>query len=394
MDEIKSKSRYLILVAVLAAIFGAGFFAGQGSVPKKVCQPEEVDFSLFWEAWAVLHEKYVDPAKFDTQELIYGAISGMVNALKDPYTVFLKPEDNKKFMEDVNGSFQGIGIEIGIKKNQLQVVSPMEGTPAFKAGLRAGDKILKIGDKYTSDISLDEAVSLIRGPKGSTVVLTILRDGWDKAQEMKIERGEIKVTAVKFEMKEDNIAYLKISQFSENAYAEYHDAARQALASGAKKIVLDLRNDPGGYLEIAQDIAGSFIEKGKTVVSEDFISKKQKEDLKADGSEEFISFPVVILINEGSASASEILAAAIRENRDNTVLVGQKSFGKGSVQQVESLPGNATLKITVAKWLTPKANQIHEVGIEPDVKVEMTDDDYQNNRDPQLDKAMELIKGM
>lgn len=390
---IKEKGGYFFLVFAFVALFGFGFWAGKNSVACQVCQPDGINFSLFWQAWNTLKDTYVDPSKFNTQEMVYGAISGMVNSLGDPYTVFFKPDENKKFIEDVTGSFEGVGMEVGKKKNQLQVVAPLDGTPAQKAGLRAGDKILKIDKTDTNDLTVEEAVSLIRGQKGTDVVLTIYRDGWDTSKEITIKRGVIDVPVIKWELKGDT-AYLKLYQFSETASTEFQRAAREILASPAKKIVLDLRNDPGGYLEIAQEISGWFLERGKTVVTEDFGGKKANESLLAEGNARFAGYPTVILINEGSASASEILAAALRENRDNVKMVGKTSYGKGSVQEVKPLPGDASLKITVAKWLTPKGNQINEVGLTPDIPVELTDEDFQNNKDPQLDKALEIINEM
>jgi carboxyl-terminal processing protease len=317
----------------------------------------------------------------------------MVKSLDDPYTVFLKPEDNKKFLEDVSGSFEGIGIEIGIKKKQLQVISVLEGTPAEKAGLRAGDKIIKINDNLTSDLTIDEAVSLIRGKKGTEVSLSIFRDDWDSIKEIKIIRDRINIPSIKWELKEGDIAYIKINQFSAKSDYDFLKTAIEILNSPAKKIILDLRNNPGGYLEVAVDMAGWFLKKGDTVVIEDFKNDKDDVVYKAKGNSKFLNYPIVVLINNSSASAAEILAAALQENR-NIKLIGEKSFGKGSVQKIEELSDKSALKITVANWLTPKGKVISKEGLTPDIKVEMTEEDYQNKRDPQLDKAIEIIKNI
>jgi len=379
----------ILLVFLILAGFGLGIYFGKSQC--KICPPEEIDFSLFWEAWQKLQGKYVDEEKFDIQKMIYGAISGMVKSLEDPYTVFLNPEDTKRFIEDVKGTFEGVGMEIGIRKGQLQVIAPLEGTPAQRAGLRAGDKILKIDDKPTMDMTIDEAVNLIRGQKGTEVTLTIFREDWEKTKEIKIIRNVIKVPSLKWEMKNENIAYLKLYHFSEKASFDFTQAAIEILESPAQKIILDLRNNPGGYLEVARDVAGWFLEKGQVVAIEDFGGEKEQKIYKAQGPAQLVVYPTVVLINKGSASSSEILAGALRDNR-GILIIGEASFGKGSVQELERLREGSSLKITVAKWLTPKGELITDVGLKPDIEIEMTEEDYEEERDPQLDKAIEIIK--
>lgn len=352
---------------------------------------DSLDFSLFWRAWDILKEKYVDSSKLDAQKLLYGSIKGMLAATGDPYTSFFDPEENKKFNEDIAGSFEGIGAEIGIKSGILTIIAPLEGTPAEKAGLRAGDKIIKIEDKITSDLTIDQAVDMLHGKRGTEVKITILREGEDDTREITIIRDVINVKSVKYEQKGGDVAYIKISRFGDNTFKEFGSAINQAKNNNDKGIILDLRNDPGGYLETAIDIGSKMLSKGSVVVIEEDRNKEQKKIL-ARGGDEFSQVKTVVLINEGSASASEILAGALRENRDNVTLVGKKSYGKGSVQELVSLTQGTAMKVTVAKWLTPKGNQINEKGIEPDVEVELTSDDYNNNRDPQLDKALEVVK--
>jgi len=373
--------------------FTAGYFFGKFQATCPVCPPEKVDFSLFWEAWKVLEENFVDKDKLDVQNMIYGAISGIAKSLEDPYTVFLNPEETERFKEDISGQFEGVGMEIGIRKGQLQVIAPLEDTPAQKTGLRAGDKILKINDTMTTDLTIDEAVSLIRGPKGTEVNLTIFREEWGTTKEIKIVRNVIIVPSLKWELKEGNIAYIKLYQFSEKAAFDFRVIATEILNSSARKIILDLRDNPGGYLEIAQEISGWFLERGEIVVIEDFGEGRKKEEYKAEGQAKFLEYPIVILINQGSASASEILAGALRDNR-GILLIGEKSFGKGSVQELKRLSKGSSLKITIAKWLTPKGELITDKGLEPDIKVEMTEEDYEKEKDPQLDKALEVIKGL
>jgi len=386
------KNKFVITIIGAILIFLVAFYVGQNSVVCKVCAPEDVDMSLLWEAWYEIEENYVDP-NFDYQKMVYGAISGMIGSLDDPYTTFFDPEEAKSFLEDVSGKFEGIGAEIGIRDDQLQVVAPIEGTPAEKAGLRPGDKIIKIDDTVAVDITIEEAVTLIRGDRGTEVTLTIMRSGWDSTKEFKIKRAIIIVPSIKMELLEDNIAYIKLYHFSENSDRDFSKAALDILNSSAKKIILDLRSNPGGYLERAQDIAGWFLERDKVVVIEDFGAKRDKEYYLANGNSKFTDYPVVVLINEGSASASEILAATLRDNR-NIQLIGETSFGKGSVQTLHNLTDGSSLKITIAKWLTPNGNLIADKGLDPDINVEITEDDWTNERDPQLDKAIEIIREM
>ena len=398
---LKRKINLIFLIFALLVSFGLGFWIGNIRVVCQVCPPEEIDFSLFWEAWDKLQKEYVNPEKLDVQKMIHGAISGMVKSLEDPYTVFFAPDETKRFLEDVSGHFEGVGMEIGIRKGQLQVIAPLKGTPAKKAGLRSGDKIIKIDDTSTIDITIEEAVSLIRGPKGTEVTLTIFRDKWETTEEIKIKRAVIEVPSLDWELlastdeagAKKDIVYIKIYHFSEKTNQDFRKATIEILNSSAEKIILDLRNNPGGYLEIAQDIAGWFLEEGQVVIIEDFGTGQDKQIHKAEGNAKFLGYPIIILINQGTASASEILASALRDNR-GIKLIGENSFGKGSVQRLEDLKDGSSLKITIANWLTPNNKLIANVGLEPDIKIEMTDEDYEEGRDPQLGKAIEVIREM
>lgn len=388
----KKKIGSFVLILVLALGTGwIGYFIGQNSVWCEVCPPQDLDFSLFWEAYQVLKNNFVEPEKINDQEIIYGAISGMVNSLDDPYTVFMNPEDSQNFLQDIAGQFEGIGMEIGIRDENLQVVAPLEGTPAQKAGLRSGDKIIKINGELTTDLSLDKAVSLIRGPKGTVVTLTIFRDGWESPKDIEIKRATIIIPSLRWEIRDGNIAYIKIYHFSEKAGLDFARTAIDILSSGSEKIILDLRDNPGGYLEVANDIAGFFLKRGEVIVIED--SGQEQKQYKADINGIFLNYPTVVLINAGSASGSEILAGALRDNR-GIMLIGEDSFGKGSVQQLEKLRDGSSLKITTAKWLTPKGETISEIGLKSDTVIEMTDEDYESGRDPQLDKAIEIINNL
>ena len=381
------------LIIVILFVFSLGFWFGKSQIVCSVCPPEDLDFSLFWEAWKTIEEKYVDKEKIDVQEMIYGAIAGMIKSLDDPYTVFLKPDDSKRFIEDVKGTFEGVGMEIGIRNNQLQVIAPLEGTPAQKAGLRSGDKIIKIDGESTIDMTIDQAVNLIRGTKGTKVILTVFREEWSETRDIEITRDSIDIPSLKLEIREDKIAYLKLYHFSEKAGYDFSQAAVKILASEAEAIILDLRNNPGGYLEIAQDIAGWFLEKQEIVVIEDFGEDREQKQFLAKGNARLANYPLVVLINQGSASGSEILAGALRDNKQ-AIIIGQTSFGKGSVQELIRLKQGSSIKITIAKWLTPKGDLITDIGLEPDIKVEITDQDFEQEKDPQLDKALETIKNI
>jgi len=389
----KGNSNILFLIFGLLSVFILGIFVGQVSVECPYCPPEDVDFSLMWEVWHKLEDTYVNPGSIDSQALVYGAIKGMVEAVEDPYTIFFDPEETKVFLEDVSGSFEGVGMEIGIRNGQLQVIAPITGTPADRAGLRAGDKIIKIDDTLTLDITIEEAVTLIRGPKGTEVTLTVLRNGWDTTQDFTIKRDVIEIPSMEWELREDNIAYIKIYHFTDKAHIDFQNIAFEVLNSPAEKIVLDLRNNPGGYLEMTVQIAGWFLDRGNVVLIEDYGGKKEPEEHLAKGNSRLIDYPTVVLINQGSASASEILAAALRDNRGLT-LIGETSYGKGSVQTLLKMKDESSLKVTIANWLTPNGELINEKGLEPDIKVELTEEDYNNEVDPQLDKALEIIRDL
>ena len=396
---------FFTLVFLLAGSFYFGYKKGQNqsvgaekSVPlnqaivenKLPGESEKVDFSLFWKVWDLLKQDHIDKDKLDAQKLVYGAINGMLKATGDPYSNFFNPEESKSFSQDIEGSFEGIGAELGIKDEFLTVIAPLDNSPAQKAGLRAGDKILKVDDKIVADFTIDEAVNLIRGKKGTEVKLTILHEGDNETKEVSIVRDTIEVKSVKLEFKDDGIAYVKITKFSDSTDKEFNLAANEIISKKAHGIILDLRNNPGGLLDKSVEVASRMMPKGKVVVAEEDSAGK-KESLYTSGGDKLSSIPMVVLVNEGSASASEILAGALKDNQGLT-LIGKKTFGKGCVQQLMDLPGGSSVKITVAKWLTPNGDYIQDKGINPDIEVEMTSDDYNNNRDPQLDKAMEILK--
>ena len=398
------------LVGMLIVVSGLSFYAGinygknqretiyltelSGSINPPLSNEVKSDFNLFWEAWSVLKKDYIDADTLNDQNLIYGSITGLIDSAKDPYTVFLPPKEAERFEEDIEGSFGGIGAEIGIRKEQLIIIAPLNDSPAAKAGLRAMDKILEINGTSTVGIDISEAVSYIRGPIGTEAGLLILRKDWDKPKEIKIIRSLITVPTLKWEMisqpAEKNIAYFKLSSFNSSANRLFYQASLESLTKGTSGVILDLRNNPGGFLEVAVDLAGWFIKRGDTVVIERFKNSPEKI-FKANGNEAWRNIPLVILINEGSASASEILAGALRDQL-GVKLIGAKTFGKGSVQTLQELKGGSTIKVTVAKWVLPKGEVLEKKGIEPDYAVELTEADIEKEKDPQLDKAIEVLQ--
>ncbi len=347
------------------------------------------NMGVFWQTWRVIKDNYLKATEVKDQDLIYGGAAGLVNALKDPHSSFFNPPDSKKLAEDLGGSFGGIGAEIGIKNEQLIIVAPLKDTPAEKAGLIAGDRILEINASSTIGISVMDAVKMIRGPEGTDVNLSIGRKEEDKPRKMSITRAVINIPVIEWKMKDNNLAHLQLFTFTENSSQLVQKALSEIKEAGAQGIVLDLRNNPGGFLDSAIEIAGLFIERGQEVVSEEFRSGKKNVFL-SENNPIAKDIPLVIIINSGSASASEILAGAIRDHR-GIKMVGEKSFGKGTVQELIELSDGSTVKITIAHWILPKGQQIDKNGIEPDFKVEISDKEREEKKDPQLDKALEIL---
>ena len=326
--------------------------------------------------------------KLDPQQLLYGAMSGLVDAVGDPYTVFLDPEQNKDFELSLSGTYEGVGIEMDVREGQIVVIAPIEGAPAQKAGVAAGDKILRIDDVDTSTLKIQEAVQKIRGTAGSSVVLTLERDG--KKFDIKITREKITIKSVEFEDLGQGIARIKIVRFGDNTLREWKNAANKVVSGGFKKLILDLRNNPGGRLDISISVAGDFVSKGTTIVVEEDSSGNQLP-FKSEEEPILQGIKAAVLINKGSASASEIVAGALRDLL-SVKLVGEMSFGKGTIQKVDDLPAGAGLHITFAKWLTPKGTWVNQKGLKPDIEVKLTEADAKAKRDPQLAKAKELLQ--
>lgn len=394
-------TKYNIRTVACILLIGFSFIAGfylQGHLLKDYYRTaysiDHIDFSMLKKTWDLLSSNYVDQSKVDKEKLTYGAVEGMVKAVGDPYTEFYNPEEARALEEDLNGTFEGIGIQIGSKEDLIKVISPIKGTPAEQAGLRPGDVILAVDKKPTSDLTVDQVVKMIKGPKGTKVVLTILREGEKDTKDYEITRALIKVPTIEWKtVKTENgkkVALLSIFQFSDTVYQDFTKAAIEILNENVDGIVLDLRGNPGGLVNHANSILGWFIEKGKVILTEQD-KDGNKTEFKSDGPSSFASIPLVVMINEGSASASEIVAGALKDDR-NVQLVGEKSFGKGTVQKIVDMDDGSILKVTIAKWFTPNGTAIHEVGITPNVEVKLTNEDYSKNLDPQLDKAIEEIE--
>ncbi|PJC65381.1 MAG: hypothetical protein CO020_00995 [Candidatus Colwellbacteria bacterium CG_4_9_14_0_2_um_filter_50_12] len=357
-----------------------------GETPSNV----SADFSLFWQAWNELKSKQINSKNTDDQNMLYGAISGLAGAFGDPYTVFFNPKDADKFNSDIQGSFGGIGAELGSKDHQIIIIAPLKNTPAERAGLKPQDAILEVDGVSIAGLTIDQTVQKIRGDAGTKVTLTIMRDGWDSSKKFEITREIINVPTVDWSMKNGDVIYLQLYNFNAQAESLFYNAMLNGLMKGGKGLVLDLRNNPGGYLDEAVNLAGWFVDRGSVVVKERY-ADGHEQVLRTNGNQALKGFPVVVLVNEGSASASEILAGALRVDR-GIKLVGVKTFGKGTVQEVDSLKDGSTLKITTANWLLPDGTLIDKNGLNPDYEVKLTDDDIKAKRDPQLDKALEVLR--
>lgn len=394
-----------ILIAVVG--FGAGFFAGhsalvRGSALSEASAPAGVDLSPVWKAWNILNDNFVPaavatstPIATSTEELnrqkVYGMISGLAASLGDPYTFFLSPVQNTQFSSDMSGAFEGVGMEIDVKDQVLTVVSPLKGTPSEKAGIRAGDLVLKIDGVSTQGMDVTNAVHRIRGPKGTSVALTILRSGWDAPREIKIIRDVINVPVVTTTARKDGIFVIQLSTFTANAPDLFRKGLREFVQSGDTKLILDLRGNPGGFLDGAVDIGSWFLPSGDVIVTEDYAGHAANVVHRSLGYDIFNkNLKMVILVDKGSASASEILADALR-NYGIAKIVGTNTFGKGVVQELFPVTSDTSIKVTVARWLGPDDKQIPHDGLVPDVMATTSEELIKAKKDVQLDKAVEVV---
>lgn len=392
----------VISILVAAILFGAGFYVGKKEANQDIAtkflnatSTQNIDLAPFWKAWNLLDEKFVPTSSTtkvaDDQTKVWGAIEGLASSYGDPYTVFFPPVESKSFEEEISGSFGGVGMEIAIVDGSLTVVAPLKGTPAEAADVRAQDKIIMIGDKSASNMTTDEAIKLIRGEAGTPVKVTFTRKGVKDPIIKTLVRANIEIPTIDTELLPENVFVIHLYSFSAISPNLFRSALREFVESGSDKLVLDLRNNPGGYLEAALDMASWFLPTGKIVVTEDFGGNKDKKEYRSRGYDVFNeNLKFAILVNEGSASASEILAGALREY-DEAILVGTKTFGKGSVQELLPVTGETSLKITVAHWYTPLGHSISESGLTPDIEIKLTPENTKGGKDPQLEAAVKYL---
>ncbi len=398
MDQSRNRLLLFILILIVGFLsFVSGNVAGKAGIdvsgsilgPEKVTntskgKPSDVDFSVFWEAWNKLDKNYV--GDINVQDFVYGSISGLFNSTGDPYTEFLKPKDNERFKDDISGEFEGIGIEISSVNNLPTVVAPLPDSPAEKAGIKAKDVISEVDGTPTADLAFNEVIDKIRGEKGTQVKIKISREGEKGLIEFSVVRGSIKVSSVTNKVqkyKGKTISEIKIRQFGDDTESLFNEALAEAEKQRSSAIVLDLRNNPGGYLETSVSMASNFLDGGVVVTEVD--KSGNKKDFKTNKRAKFKDVKLIVLVNGGSASASEIVSGALKDRKRATI-IGSKTFGKGSVQVLENLSDGSAVKITVAKWLTPNGSHIDKIGIEPDIAIEDNDN---TEEDEVLDRALE-----
>lgn len=403
--------RYATIIAILL-IIGASFFVGftfgkdssesvdtLSSIENKTPQVSSgIDFSPFWKAWNVLDEKFVSSATTTkpedantSQKRVWGAIQGMVDSMGDPYTSFFPPVESKIFESDISGNFEGVGIEIGLRDGILTVVAPLKGTPAYKAGIKTGDKLIQINGSSTEKLSIEEAVKMIRGTGGTKVTFTIIREGAKEPLVIPVTRATIDIPTIESTLRSDGVYVIRLFNFSAISPNLFRDSLRKFVRTGSNKLILDLRGNPGGYLEAAIDMASWFLPSGTVVVKEDFKKSTELVIHRSKGYDIFNkNLKMVILVDGGSASASEILAGALQEN-GVAKLVGTKSFGKGSVQELVKITPDTSLKVTIARWLTPNGHSISAGGLTPDVEVKLSEEEFKKGIDSQMNKAVELL---
>lgn len=350
----------------------------------------EENLNLFWNIWNKLDQEYVDQDKVTSEDKVYGAIKGLVGSFEDPYTVFMTPKESKEFSEGIDGKLEGIGAELTVEDKLLKVVTPMKGSPAEKSGILPGDIIHKIDGKNASDMSLFDAVMSVRGKKGTSVTLTIGRKNLDRTFDVSIIRDSIEIDSVTMEKTKSGVVYLSVNQFNEKTNEQFGKAISEMILNEPKGLVVDLRYNGGGYLSSAVELLSYLLPAGTDVVE---IRQRGKENdmMKTNGNPKLTKVPLVILVNEGSASASEILAGAIQDVKRG-IIMGTKTYGKGSVQEVDTFKDGSSIRMTIAKWFTPNGRTVNHVGLDPDIIVELKDEDLKNKKDTQKDAAIKYLE--
>ncbi|MCA9361108.1 S41 family peptidase [Candidatus Kaiserbacteria bacterium] len=416
VGETERKSRSFLGAGLAMVLAGAAFFSGlqiglndsfnngekmqAGIISALFASPkapaEDVNLDEFWRVWNLMDEKYVVDSEAEpiTDEMkLHGAIAGLVASYNDPYSVFFPPKESEEFNETISGNFSGVGMEVGIRNDLITVIAPLPNTPAEKAGILSGDVIAKIDGETTERLSIDQAVDLIRGEQGTTVNLTVFREGESELLEISVVRDVITIPTIDTKQ-EGDVFIISLYNFNALSEAMMQDALREYVQSGTKKMILDLRGNPGGFLQSANAIASYFLPAGKIIVREDFGGGQDQVLYRSQGKvlHDFAPDELVVLVDGGSASASEILAGALQEHKVAT-LIGETTFGKGSVQELIDLPNKAALKVTIARWFTPNGKSISEGGLEPDLVIERTPQDRLNDIDPQLEAALKWVHG-
>ena len=414
-DKSKSKlvqeiSLWIPVLVVSGIVFTSGFFIGRNVTNKYNNNiginnlngilnnrnkhiDEGVDFSLIKETWEVLNQKFLSTnseSNITKEDIIYGAIEGMVNSVGDPYTTFLRPETQKQFAESLSGNFSGVGMEVGMRDDGITVIAPLRDTPAEKAGILSGDKIIKIDGESTSNMDLNTAVNKIRGERGTAVTITVSRGDNNENLDIEIVRDIINIPTLEYELLDNGVFKISLYNFGNESSAQFRNALRSFVSSGSNNLLLDLRGNPGGFLESAVDIASLFLPTGKVIVQEDFGNDNVKI-LRSRGQSGLNNLNMVILVNGGSASASEILAGALQEHSVATI-VGTQTFGKGSVQELVNINSETSLKVTIARWLTPNGLSISENGLTPDIVVDEVSENARGENWDELSDFEKIIR--
>ncbi len=360
---------------------------------KDVPSDIQADFEPFWKVWGIIDQKFPDADKVTAQQRVYGAIEGLMGSLGDPYSVFFPPQDSQDFQDTIQGNFDGIGMEVGMKDNILTIIAPLKDTPAEKAGIKAGDELLKINGKTTAGMTIDDAVNLIRGKAGTSVALELGREGEDKPIDISVTRATIDIPTLDTTLRPDGVFVISLYNFSADSANLMAAALQKFKASGSTDLIIDLRGNPGGYLDAAVDMASYFLPQGQTIVTEDFGANGSPKVYTSAGYDllDMSKIKVAVLVDKGSASAAEILSGALQQHHI-APLIGETTYGKGSVQEVIDVTDDTTMKITVAKWLTPDGTWISKQGLTPDIPVTVSATDAANNVDTVMNRAIQYFQ--